>query len=240
VQRLARTVARLGAPLAVLSFWGGMAAAARLYPSGYDWGYQTISVLMYPDHNPRGYLWAWAALELCGIAGIVWTIHLGHRFEGHSAWRLRAVRILRVGLLCMCCAVVPDRALPFSKGHELLAILAFIGISIGIIQQIFVLVSNRHATREPNSSTHTISSARARLETVLWAAVPLLPLLLAGLTQAYLALARPALPWVSPAWRALGVPLYLSFGLWEWISCVMFSLCLIVLWYLLEHSQAID
>jgi hypothetical protein len=63
-------------------------------------------------------------------------------------------------------------------------------------------------------------------------------LVLAGLTQAYLALARPSLPWVSPAWRSLGVPLYLSFGVWEWISCVMFSLCLLVIWYLLERGEA--
>jgi hypothetical protein len=25
-------------------------------PTGYDWQYQTISVLLYPDQNPRGYL----------------------------------------------------------------------------------------------------------------------------------------------------------------------------------------
>ena len=105
------------------------------------------------------------------------------------------------------------------------------------MQQIFILVRDRHATRTAKPGTHANSSTCVQLETALWTALLLLPLVFAGLTQAYLALARPELPWVSPAWRSLGVPLYLSFSVWEWSSCVMFSLCLLALWYLLERTE---
>jgi hypothetical protein len=34
----------------------------------------------------------------------------------------------------------------------------------------------------------------------------------------------PALPWVSPAWRAREVPVWLSFAFWEWVTCASLSL----------------
>ncbi len=60
--------------------------------------------------------------------------------------------------------------------------------------------------------------------------LPLVPLLLAGLTQAYLTLERPTLPWVTPRWRTLGISPFLSFGLWEWVSCAALTASLLVLW----------
>jgi hypothetical protein len=209
MQRLARGLMRLAAPLAVLAFWGGIGAAAHAYPGGYDWRYQTISLLLYSDRNPHGYLWAWAGVELCGLAGLAWTAELQRRCVGAiTAARATTLGVLRVGFICMCCAVLPDRLLPLSKGHELFAILAFLGICIGVVRQGMV------APRGPR---------------VLAGLTPV-PVALAALTQAYLQLARPNLPWVSPAWRARGIPLYLSFAVWEWITCVMLSMCLLGLW----------
>ncbi len=129
---------------------------------------------------------------------------------------------MRIGFLSMCCAVLPDRLLPVPKGHELFAIVAFVGISAGVMQQIFMVIANRgSATRQ---------GSMARLWATACASVPLVPLLLAALTQAYLGLARPNLPWISPAWRSQGIPLFLSFGVWEWVSCAVFSVCLLLLW----------
>ena len=71
----------VAAPLAILAFWSGMAVAAYAYPAGYDWRYQTISVLLYSDQNPHGYVWAWVGLELCGLAGIAWTAELRRRLD---------------------------------------------------------------------------------------------------------------------------------------------------------------
>jgi hypothetical protein len=214
----------VGAPLAVLAFWGGMAAAAHAYRAGYDWRYQTISVLLYPDQDPHGYLWAWAGLELCGLAGIAWTAELNRRLECAKARsRATGLRLLQMGFLCMCCAVLPDRLLPFRKGHEVFAILAFLGICIGVTRQMSMVVDSRKSYR--------CQGTVARIRTLIWTVLPLVPLVLAGLTQAYLALARPNLPWVSPSWRARGISPFLSFGLWEWVSCAVFSVCLLVLWH---------
>ena len=108
---------RVALPLAILAFWGGMAAAAHAYRYGYDWRYQTISVLLYPDQNPHGYLWAWAGLELCGFAGFAWTTQLRRRIPRAIAKPpATGLRLLQWGFLCMCCAVLPDRLLPLPKG----------------------------------------------------------------------------------------------------------------------------
>jgi hypothetical protein len=55
------------------------------------------------------------------------------------------------------------------------------------------------------------------------------PVLLAACGQLYLSFALPELPWVSLAWRARGVPMYLSFALWQWITCAVFSAYMIAL-----------
>jgi hypothetical protein len=200
------TVRRLDAPLAIFAFWCGMGAAAHAYPAGYDWPYQTISVLLYRDHNPHGYLWAWLGLWVCGLAGLAWTMQASRGVESGSATSFApGLRLLQLGFLFMCCAVVPDQLLPWRRGHELFALLAFIGISAGVALQ---MTKIRRAA----------------------SIIPLLPLLLAGATQAYLTLRRPNLPWVTPAWRTLGISPLLSFGLWEWVTCGVFSACLLVLW----------
>jgi hypothetical protein len=208
----------LAAPLALLAFWSGMTVAARAYGAGYDWRYQAISVLLNAGHDPHGYLWAWAGLELCGLAGLAWTAAPSQSIAAAiDGPRVAATRMLRLGFLCMCCSVLPDSLLPLSKGHELLAILAFLGIYGGVILQNFVVINERQRSA-------------IRLRASIWALLLLLPVALAALTQAYLSLARPHTPWVTPAWRARGIPIYLSFAVWQWISCIVFSLCLLALW----------
>jgi len=210
--------------LTVPAFWCGMLAAALAYPGGYDWRYQTISVLLYADQNPHGYLWAWAALWLCGLAGFVWTSAPGRNPASTTGDPAAAgLRVLQLGFLCMCCAVLPDRLLPWSKGHEFFAILAFLGISIGVARLLWVTADFRA------SGGNAMTPIQVRIKrAVAW--LPVLPLLLAGCTQAYLALERPDLPWVTRLWRTRGISPWLSFGLWEWLSCVAFSVCLLMLW----------
>jgi hypothetical protein len=217
----------VAAPLAIIAFWGGMAAAAHVYPAGYDWQYQTISVLLYPDQNPHGYLWAWAGLELCGLAGVAWTAEQSRRLQlAIPRSRATGFRLLLLGFVCMCCAVLPDRLLPLPKGHELFAILAFLGLCVGVTWQMSLLVDSRKSSRRPGSPSRIRSITRRVMPLV-----PVVPLVLAASTQAYLALLRPTLPWVGPSWRTLGISPFLSFGLWEWTSCAALSVCLLVLWH---------
>jgi hypothetical protein len=200
-----------------------MAAAAYAFPAGYDWRNQAVSALLYPNDDPGGYLWACAGLEGCAIAGMVWTTELKRRLEARGAeppWP--SPRILRLGFLCMGLAALPDRLLPLPKGHELFAIVAFLGIGIGLIHQMF-MVGRRGKSSSPG--------ALKQRSVLIGTSVLLAPLALAGLTAAYLALVRLRLPWISPAWQARPIPAYLSFGAWEWASCLVLSLCLLVLWH---------
>jgi hypothetical protein len=61
------------------------------------------------------------------------------------------------------------------------------------------------------------------------AAAAISPVLLAGFAQAYVFYALPGFPWVNLSWRAHGVPEYLSFAFWEWITCVVLSGYLVIL-----------
>jgi hypothetical protein len=55
------------------------------------------------------------------------------------------------------------------------------------------------------------------------------PIVLGAVAQAYVSHELSALPWVSLVWRKRGVPVYLSFAFWEWVTCAVFSLYVAVL-----------
>jgi hypothetical protein len=195
--------------LGVSAFWGGLWMAGQRYPSGYDWRYMTISSLLYPDRNPNGYRWAWGGLMLCALGGLCWTTVLMRHWRPPGA-RRRPVGIWALGLgyVCMVCALLPSRLLPVPKGHEILALSAFIGLCIGIVQLTFQAAECSNA---PRAYAGFLAGAA------------LSPVLLAGVAPAYVSYALPQLPWVGPEWRARGVPVYLSFAFWEWATCAVFS-----------------
>jgi hypothetical protein len=191
-------------PMGVLAFWVCMSIAAVHFPSDYDWRYMTTSVLLYPERNPAGHWWASTALVACASAGLIWV------------WALRETRrfaglyVLATGYVCMILSsLLPERWLSIPNAHEILAIAGFVGMCSGL-----VLVSLHYLSTQRH---------RSRVLPVLFAALAFLPVLITGITQAYLTWWRPDLPWVGLAWKTLGVPLPLSFALWEWITCAVLS-----------------
>src|SRR5690348_13580458 len=138
MRRITEALSRSIAPLGLVAFWCGMAAAAHAYPEGYDWRYQTISLLLYSDRNPRGFFWAWLGLEVCGLCGIAWTFSLRRRLGARGVSALGGLPLLQAGFICMCCAVLPDRLLPVPRGHEILAIAAFVAICTGMMREMFL------------------------------------------------------------------------------------------------------
>lgn len=205
--------------LGVLTFWCGLWMAARRYPSEYDWRFITISRLGYADRNPDGYRWAWGGLMLCGLGGLCWTAVLLRDWRRDGTGR-RPVGIwaLALGYVCMVgCASLPGGFPLLPRGHDFLAVTAFFGVCIGIMQMTFQVTerSLRQQTRSLLLSP--------RFYAGLLAGLPLSPILIAAVTQAYISHARPDLPWVGLEWRVLGAPVYLSFALWQWITCAVFS-----------------
>ena len=206
------------APLGLLAFWAGLWIAARRYPTAYDWRYMSISNLLYPDRNPDGYQWAWGGLMLCALGGLCWTTVLFR--DGRPAGTGRrpvGIWALIVGYVCMAFALVPERVLRVPKGHEILALMAFFGQCVGIVQLTFGATErNFRLRRRPVPGAPWLYAG-------LLAGAALLPILLAGLAPAYVSYALPELWWVGLEWRSQGVPIYLSFTFWEWITCVVFS-----------------
>jgi len=121
----------------------------------------------------------------------------------------------------VCCALAPDRLAGIPKSHEFLALAAFIGVCIGMVHTTFKTLERSAPSGRPVGIP--------RLGAGILAAVPLSPIVLAALAQAYVSHALPELPWVSLAWRARGVSVYLSFAFWEWVACAVFSAYMVVL-----------
>jgi hypothetical protein len=207
------------ATLGVLAFWGGLWMAEDRYPSEYDWRYMTISSLLYPERNPHGYLWAWGGTVLCGLGGLCWSaVSFRNRAGGGPESRPKGIWALGLGYTCMvCCALWPGRLLHFPRGHDLLALSAFLGICVGTVQLTFQTVVQRMRLRARSCCV------RPRAVACLLAGVALLPMGLAVIAQTYVSHALPNLPWVGLEWRTRGVPVYLSFAFWEWGTCVIFS-----------------
>ena len=213
------------APLGVLAFWGGMLTAARRYPSEYDWRYMPVSNLLSPDRNPAGYLWASTGIVLCSLCGFCWAALLAQRWKHEGAGdRPHGIRALQFGNFClMCAAVLPQWLLRIQKGHEILAVLAFAGLLIGMVRLMFQTMGRILLRRMRRFSSH------ARLYAAILASAAVFPILLAGLAQAYVHYMLPELHWVNLSWRARGVPVYLSFAFWEWVTCVVLSAYMAIL-----------
>lgn len=204
--------------------------AARRFPSIYDWRYMTISSLLYVDRNPAGFPWAWGGLVLCSLGGLCWTVALFADWRGEGR-RPLGIWTLGLGYLCMICALMPSRVLRVPKGHETLALAAFIGICAGIVSLTFRAACDGLPLR-------IRLPGGPRLHAALLAAGALSPVVLAGVAPAYVAHALPGLPWVGIEWRARRVPEYLSFAFWEWITCVVFSAYTVALCAILRPLPA--
>ena len=211
--------------LGVLAFWCGMLMSALQYPSEYDWRYMPVSNLLTPGRDPAGHLWATGGVVLCSLCELCWAMLLAQRWTHAGArGRLGGIRALQFGNFCMICsAVMPEWLLQIHNGHEILAVLAFTGLCIGMIRMMFQAIKWIFLRRMGRSIGH------ARLYAAILASVAVLPILLAGLAQAYVQYLLPELHWVNLSWRARGVPVYLSFAFWEWVTCVVLSAYIAIL-----------
>ncbi len=218
-QVLVRPTLYVPAVSGVLSFWVGIRIAVLRYPGEFDWRYMTVSSLTSPARDPAGHLWASAGMLLCGLCGLWWATELV-RYVNHKSMGSQpdGIAFLRAGLFFMgCAAVLPSWLLRIRKGHEILALLAFAGWCFGILRLTFHIVESGLRRR------FVSANGRARLYAAAVVGAAVSPIFLAGIAQAYVRYSLPQLRWVSLTWRAQGLPAYLSFAFWEWITCAVLS-----------------
>ena len=197
--------------LGICAFWGGVAMAARSYPIEYDWRYMTVSSLLANDRNPAGHWWSLAGILACGCLGFAWaTLSARRSRSSRTSDGAGGFRAFQLGYFCTAlAAALPGRLLILPKTHEILAILAFAGLTYGIVRSFQTGVVRRMRN----------AGGGGRIWAVMIVCAVVSPVLLAASAQAYVFFARPELPWVNLSWRARGVPLYLSFAFWEWVTC---------------------
>jgi hypothetical protein len=220
--------------LGAVAFWAGMIMAGVRYPGEFDWRYMTISNLTSPARNPAGHLWASGGMLLCFVSGLLWVTRLARNWNHNAGIALRGIALLRVGVIFTACvAVLPSSLIRIRKGHEILALFAFIGWCVGMLQLTFQTAEQVLRRRFVGGT----QCARICAAALVGAAV--FPLFLAGLTQAYVRYALPELRWVNLSWRAQGVPAYLSFASWEWVTCAVLSVYMVGL-SLTAHVETDD
>jgi hypothetical protein len=219
---LIRRASTGGALLGVLAFWCGMLVAERHFPEEFDWRYMTLTTLLSVRRNPAGCLWAGGGIVLSALCVLCWTLALAKCWaEENQGNRPRGTRLLTWGSVCMACSVVLPGRLP--KEHEILSLLAFFGLCLGMVRLAFHLAERAFRLHAGGPIRHP------RLYTATLTGFVGLPIFLASLAQAYVFYVLPELPWVSLAWRTRGVPVYLSFAFWEWITCAVLAAYLAVL-----------
>jgi len=196
----------------ILGFW----LSARTYPGGFDWRYRVASALASHLDNPAGSDWSAIGLGLAMLLMWPYVSAARKRMEaGATTWTRVAFRVLRFGLAFGMLVglerlLIRDLSTDVPKGHEILALLAFFGLDIGV----FMLLAQ--------------AIVRRRLYAVP-ALLILLPLIAVAFNQFWLYLAQRNIGWVHTDWKRLGIPLWFSFAFWQWqaITFVMLGLGLL-------------
>ena len=198
-------------PLAMVVLAASIAASRHFLHGPFDWRYQTISALSSPARNPDGSAYLSLGIAVCFAMMLPVGQYMHLRVEpgrlsrfAFKAVRFGCVMAVAVGLERAFC---PDLWLPSTKGHELLAVAAFLSSSLGLAG--FWLAHARQWGRNRQVSGWV---------TALLALLSAAPFVGAGLSQLWLYLVPNDLGWVGAHWARRGVPAYLSMSFWEWLT----------------------
>ena len=121
--------------LGLCGFWLGLGIACWRFPGEYDWRYMTVSNLFSAKHNPSGYVWGAAGVVLCGALGTCWVaLGFGRSTTAVGCLRRRVSPLLAVGFPCMTLAAALPSEWLIPKGHDWLAVIAFLALCSGLVQ----------------------------------------------------------------------------------------------------------
>lgn len=220
-------------PLAVLFFAGGMILSGWFFPDSYDWRYQVMCSLGSRAKNPDGHIYWSIALLLTIFMGwptcLYYWRRLSHSAPGVSLFSGVALGIgyLAGIVVAVETAILPEFGGMVYKAHEIVAVIAFSGIYLGVAGYWYCL---------------TIWLLKEKCWSV-WAVGGLFflsaaPMSGAMLSQAWLFFSPDRPGWVSREWISLGIPMWLSFAFWEWLAACGLVVCLYVLAVVLPADPA--
>jgi hypothetical protein len=95
--------------------------------------------------------------------------------------------------------LIRDLSAQFYKAHEILGLFTFFGLYFGIVSFLVPAMLRQ----------------KAHVFTLMLIVSPLLAI---GITQFWLYLDQRDLGWVDTGWRAMGIPVWLSFAYWQWLA----------------------
>ncbi len=185
----------------------GLFFSATRYPGSFDWAYTVISALASRKHNPAGA--AWFAGAMMAAMALLWPVvtQLTHAESARRSSPRWVEIALRTGVVCGVLVgaerlVFYDLSSLVRKGHEIIALVAFLSFYAGILG----LYAHR---------------VRTRRTSLLPSVVVGVPLLGVGLREFVLYLAQRGVGWADYDWRGHGTPLWLSFAWWQWLAMVL-------------------
>ncbi len=200
---------------AMVILFGGIAIAMQHFPGDFDWQYRVVSDLASQLRNPEGNRYFCVALGICCVmlfpVAAFLRKHLSLSHPRISAFSQRALQAGFIASIAIGVERLTIRNLSdyFWKAHEYIAIVAFAGLFLGVVGFWFALA---HAYVRDRGLP-----LAAGVGLIFASAAPMVGV---ALSQAYLYFVPNSLGWVGPHWRALGIPIYLSFAFWEWIASV--------------------
>jgi hypothetical protein len=218
-----RMLLRLFLPLILVSYFGSLMFAIRMFPSPFDWRTKAMSKLLYPKNDPRFHALVSAGVAIAGFMLIPFAGYLGRRLRP-IAPTPAGIGTLGFGAGAISLILA---ALIVSQGffHELFARGA--GIGLGLALLMFYCCAVRGFVLRPDA-------ARISLRLFLVWSLTVPPALLVAALRL---LAAAHFQWSNPFYRAIANRSLWHLGLWEWIgSAAVFLFLLAAALFLPENG----
>jgi len=178
--------------------------AAQYYPGGFDWFYTVASALASQKHNPTGSVWFAGGLSLSMLLLWLYVSSIKTNLSALLPSAAFAITAIRFGLICGFLLgaerlLIYDLSYRIDKAHEGLALFALVGLYVGIIG---LLLQFMHRNKSSIFPVLLILS----------------PLVAIGIGAFWLYLEQRDVGWVDTNWREKGIPIWLSFAFWQWLT----------------------
>jgi hypothetical protein len=189
---------------ALLVMCFGSIMAAQYFPGEFDWFYTVVSALASQKHNPVGSVWFAGGLSLSMLLLWLYVSSIKTRLSAMLPAAGFAITAIRIGLifgflLAAESLLIHDLSHWIHKAHEGLALFCLLGLYVGVLGLL-------------------VQFMRLKKSNIIPVLLVVIPLVVIGITELWLYLDQRSEGWVDTDWREKGIPIWLSFAFWQWLS----------------------